>query len=605
MATARTMTADAYRNAGELDEAWTYNIQSFSFMPTISVRSRHIVLAGGVSTALRSDDSGAALVLARLALANDTSWANTSGVISAWYQIAVALHGLGRTTEALDAIAEARRVLAASPVNADTERTEAEILARDGAVRLETDPAGAVTSLMGAITKLTALNLPTRLPALRLQRARAERALGRREDAIADLQAGISIFEDQRTTLRSDQLRTSRFDQAWALYGDLIDLERADPQASLDVAERARSRALLDSLSRTQEIPPLRGHDMHEWMPAGETAIVYATLADRLLIWTVTHDGISLTERPVSAERLKTMVTAFVNDSRAGHEPANGRELAAIVLPDRLQAAATGRLAFLPDGPLYLLPFAQLPSGPGGAPLVTTTVTTIAPSLTILARLAQAPRPPAGGPRQALLVGYGQGRPSDGLAALPDVDGEISDLAHLYSDHAVLTGQTASPRRILAALADASIVHFAGHAIADEAYPSDSRLLVAPDETGLDVIKPDAIAASHLRPDTVVVLSACDTARGRIVHGEGAMSLSRPFLAAGASAVVASLWPVRDEDSRAVLEAWHARAAKGMPAAQALAETQREFLTARHSTAAFAFEVIGADRSQLSREVTR
>jgi hypothetical protein len=33
-----------------------------------------------------------------------------------------------------------------------------------------------------------------------------------------------------------------------------------------------------------------------------------------------------------------------------------------------------------------------------------------------------------------------------------------------------------------------------------------------------------------------------------------------------------------------------------MAAAQALAETQREFLTARHSTAAFAFEVIGTDR---------
>jgi CHAT domain-containing protein len=378
----------------------------------------------------------------------------------------------------------------------------------------------------------------------------------------------------------------------WELYGDLIDLKRDEPLKALDVAEHARSRALLDSLSRTQaNVTPLSGPDLYTWLPADVTALVYASLKDRLLIWAVTRDGATMTERPVSSDRLQAMVGAFVADMRAGRPPANARDLAHDVLPDQLSTEAGRRLVFLPDGPLYQLPFGLLPFGPDGKPLVVTSVVATAPSLTIMAR---APRP-ATGTHQALLVGYGRARPGDNLEALPDVEGEIADLSRMYRDHTALSGSGASPTRILDAFSGADVIHFAGHAIADDAHPSESRLFVAPDATGRDALTPDAIAASHLRPGAVVVLSACDTASGRIVRGEGAMSLARPFLQAGASAVIASLWPVRDADARAVLADWHARATAGASPAQALAETQRHFLTAPQSSTAFAFVVIGTD----------
>jgi CHAT domain-containing protein len=49
----------------------------------------------------------------------------------------------------------------------------------------------------------------------------------------------------------------------------------------------------------------------------------------------------------------------------------------------------------------------------------------------------------------------------------------------------------------------------------------------------------------HLSAD-LVVLSACDTALGREVRGEGLLSLTRGFLHAGAPRVLASLWRVED-----------------------------------------------------------
>ena len=61
---------------------------------------------------------------------------------------------------------------------------------------------------------------------------------------------------------------------------------------------------------------------------------------------------------------------------------------------------------------------------------------------------------------------------------------------------------------------------------------------------------PPEIAALKLQPGTVAVLGACETALGRTFNGEGAMSLVRAFLGAGASAVVAALWDVKDDSDR-------------------------------------------------------
>ena len=55
----------------------------------------------------------------------------------------------------------------------------------------------------------------------------------------------------------------------------------------------------------------------------------------------------------------------------------------------------------------------------------------------------------------------------------------------------------------------------------------------------------------------LVVMSACESARGKVSRGEGVVGLNRAFLAAGAQSVVASLWAVSDESTAELMKVFY------------------------------------------------
>jgi CHAT domain-containing protein len=72
----------------------------------------------------------------------------------------------------------------------------------------------------------------------------------------------------------------------------------------------------------------------------------------------------------------------------------------------------------------------------------------------------------------------------------------------------------------------------------------------------------------------LVVLSACETGLGEIHEGEGVYGLRRAFQEAGVSEVVNSLWEVSDAGTQALMIEFYQRILTGMPARQALRESQ-------------------------------
>jgi CHAT domain-containing protein len=136
------------------------------------------------------------------------------------------------------------------------------------------------------------------------------------------------------------------------------------------------------------------------------------------------------------------------------------------------------------------------------------------------------------------------------LPSLPFSRKEILDIASLFPAPQVdvLTGEMAAEGRIKGlALTDYRIIHFATHGLLDERFPYRSALILSPMDGAEEDGRLQTREIYGLTMNAgLVVLSACQTARGRLEDTEGPMALARPFFFAGARSVIASLWQIND-----------------------------------------------------------
>jgi CHAT domain-containing protein len=135
-----------------------------------------------------------------------------------------------------------------------------------------------------------------------------------------------------------------------------------------------------------------------------------------------------------------------------------------------------------------------------------------------------------------------------GLGRLPASADEARLAGHFGRNSRWLVGTKASESALKAALADTTfgVLHLATHAIVDDWTPARTALALAPDASDDGFLSPGEILSLRI-PAELVVLSACRTAAGPVVTGEGVQGLTAPLLAAGARSVVATHWPIRDQ----------------------------------------------------------
>lgn len=113
-------------------------------------------------------------------------------------------------------------------------------------------------------------------------------------------------------------------------------------------------------------------------------------------------------------------------------------------------------------------------------------------------------------------------------------------------------------------------------------------MLLAPGAAGEDgLLQPCDIAGLDLS-GRVVVLSACQSASGAVLRGEGVLSLARTFFAVGASTVMGSLWRLRDDEAAALFDRFYRHLAAGESVAGALAAAQDDRIRAGAPAAAWA-----------------
>jgi CHAT domain-containing protein len=128
-------------------------------------------------------------------------------------------------------------------------------------------------------------------------------------------------------------------------------------------------------------------------------------------------------------------------------------------------------------------------------------------------------------------------------------------------------------------LEGAPLLHLSTHALVDPERPDRSRILLASDSpASADYLFQDEVGNLDLKNVGLVTLSACDTARGKMVSGEGLQAFSQSFLAAGASATVTSMWKVADEPTASFMKQVYYSLAQGAPKAEALRAAKVTFL---------------------------
>jgi CHAT domain-containing protein len=97
---------------------------------------------------------------------------------------------------------------------------------------------------------------------------------------------------------------------------------------------------------------------------------------------------------------------------------------------------------------------------------------------------------------------------------------------------------------------------------------------------------------------SLAVLSACETATGRELPGEGLDALTRSFLLAGSTAVAGSLWKVQDAASADLMIAFHRGLRNRLPASEALRQAQLLIMSQPGKAHPYywgAFQLSGAD----------
>jgi CHAT domain-containing protein len=126
------------------------------------------------------------------------------------------------------------------------------------------------------------------------------------------------------------------------------------------------------------------------------------------------------------------------------------------------------------------------------------------------------------------------------------------------------------------------VVHFATHALADLGQPLASLLVLpANDANGASTYLTAGQVESWRGDADLVFLSACESAIGPPRFAGGMPGLQSAFLRAGARGVIATLWPIEDVLARDFAADFYRRFTRGESAAQALSETQREWLKPR------------------------
>lgn len=399
-------------------------------------------------------------------------------------------------------------------------------------------------------------------------------------------------------------------------------------EVSAVLADLYRRRAELTNssrpASRVDHVDPHRKEvsigDLRSALPPEATLVSYVSRKFETIVFALSTTAADPTVRaallPITHDELDRRVGLFRALIERGatqpiEEPALRSQAGALydmLLRPVLADAAVPRLLYIaPDGPLFDVPFSALRTpAPSSSWLGHVAAIVVNPSagvaLEIRRLTAESPDIREG------LIAFGDPRPlppspfdsGDTLAPLPGSRAEVRAISSEFGDRVTtFIGADATESRIKQTRLRAGALHLAVHAAVNSQDPMQSALVLAQEPVGSSedgFLRAWEIADQLDLRCRIVTLSACETAQGRRVEGEGMIGLARAFQVAGAPTIVVSQWPIADRPTFSLMRELYARILKGdspvdaLRAAQAATAAKPE---TRHPYFWAPFQVIG------------
>jgi CHAT domain-containing protein len=159
-----------------------------------------------------------------------------------------------------------------------------------------------------------------------------------------------------------------------------------------------------------------------------------------------------------------------------------------------------------------------------------------------------------------------------GLADLSGSEGSVKKLSAYFSGSEIITGKAATKAEFLNKYASFEIVQLYTHA-SDSGSTGDPVIYFADSALYLSELLPVPSSATRL-----IILSACETAKGKNYEGEGIFSFNRAFAEAGVPSATVNLWSVDDLSAYRLSELFYKHLSRGMPSDKALQEAKIEFI---------------------------
>ena len=355
------------------------------------------------------------------------------------------------------------------------------------------------------------------------------------------------------------------------------------------------------------EVMPLTLDGVATLIPDRETALLEFTVTpEKVYLFVITKSGepggmggkgVELKVYPLNIKVNELTDLTFKFRARLAENTLDFRALARqlydlLIRPAQAQINGKATLCIVPDGALWDLPFQALQPAEHRY-LLEDHALFYAPSLSVLramkirgtqsttaASISQATTPGAATikisanqlPASRTLLAFGNPALSqravaqarslnrDGnLSPLPEAEREVKTLTQFYSppESKILTGNEAREETFKAEAARYRVLHFATHGTLDDDNPMYSRLLLASMSAAEDgFLEAREIINLNLNAD-LVVLSACQTARGRAAAGEGLIGMSWAFFVAGTPTTVASQWKVDSASTTLLMANFH------------------------------------------------